>query len=137
MYSVAAAVSPREGLRASVGHGGAKILYLTLMSVKTLHDLPNELYFCTFTCCNWLPLFEVTNSYDEVYNWFQLAHEKKFRTRAYVIMPYHVHFIMITTYKNSNLNTLMSNGKRFIAYEIVERLKNSNRMHCYIYWLIK
>ncbi|MBK6483674.1 MAG: hypothetical protein IPG01_11200 [Chitinophagaceae bacterium] len=57
------------------------------MSVKTLHDLPNELYFCTFTCTNWLSLFEITQSYDEVYKWFVIADRKSFRTCAFVIMP--------------------------------------------------
>lgn len=95
------------------------------MAVKTLHDIPNEIYFCTFTCCDWLPLFAITDSHTEVYKWFQIAHEKSFRTCAYVIMPNHVHFIMATPFENSNLNTLMSNGKRFLAYEIVKRLQNS------------
>ncbi|MBK9733149.1 MAG: transposase [Chitinophagaceae bacterium] len=95
------------------------------MSVKTLHDLPNELYFCTFTCTNWLPLFEDTKTYDQVYEWFTIANDKNFRTCAFVIMPNHLHFIMATPYKNAKLNTLVSNGKRFLAYDIVNRLKNS------------
>jgi REP element-mobilizing transposase RayT len=99
------------------------------MSVRTLHDIPNELYFCTFTCTNWLSLFEITQSYDEVYKWFGIAHEKNFRTCAFVIMPNHLHFIMATPFRNSNLNTLVSNGKRFLAYAIVDRLKNSGFDH--------
>ena len=41
----------------------------------------------------------------------------------------HLHFIMATPFRNANLNTLVSNGKRFMAYEIVERLKNSKHDH--------
>ena len=33
------------------------------------------------------------------------------------------------SFRNANLNTLVSNGKRFIAYEIVERLKNLKHNH--------
>jgi len=31
-------------------------------------------YFITFTCSNWLPLFEQANAYDSVYNWFNCLH---------------------------------------------------------------
>jgi REP element-mobilizing transposase RayT len=93
------------------------------MSVKTPHDLSNEIYFCTFTCCNWLPLFGITESYDEVFKWFTIAHEKKFRICVFVIMPNHLHFILATPFRNSSLNTLVSNGKRFLAYRIVDKLK--------------
>ena len=96
------------------------------MSVKALHHLSHELYFCTFTCCNWLPLFEITNTYSEVYNWLNIAQEKDYRTCAFVIMPNHLHFIMATPQNNANLNKLISNGKRFIAYAIVERLKQDS-----------
>lgn len=41
----------------------------------------------------------------------------------------HLHFIRATPFRNANWNTLVSNGKRFIAYEIVERLKNSKHNH--------
>jgi len=115
------------------GHGGIPCYNIFFfnhflsfrMSVKTVHELPNELYFCTFTCTNWLSLFEITQSYDEVYKWLLIAHKKSFRTCSFVIMPNHLHFIMATPFGNANLNTLVSNGKRFLAYEIVERLKNS------------
>jgi REP element-mobilizing transposase RayT len=101
--------------------------YARAMPVKTPHQLPNELYFCTFTCCAWLPLFEMTQTYDMVYRWFTIGHEKRYRTCAFIIMPNHVHFIMATPFKKADLNTLVSNGKRFIAYEIVARLERSGR----------
>lgn len=40
-----------------------------------------------------------------------------------------MHFIMATPFRNAYLDTLVSNGKRFLAYEIVERLKNSKHGH--------
>ena len=57
------------------------------MSVKTLHDRPNELYFCTFTCTKWLSLFQITSCYDEVYKCFTIVIEKRFRICTFVIMP--------------------------------------------------
>ncbi|MCY7409174.1 MAG: hypothetical protein LH473_02800 [Chitinophagales bacterium] len=95
------------------------------MSVKSLHQLPNEFYFCTFTCCQCINLFEITDTYSEVYNWFGIAEKKNFHICAYVIMPNHLHFIISTPSKNADLNTLVSNAKRFMAYEIVARLKSA------------
>lgn len=81
------------------------------------------MYFCTFTCYNWLTLFESTNSYDLVYDWFSVIKEKAIDVVAYVIMPNHVHCILNFQEENFNLNATISNGKRFMAYEIVKRLK--------------
>ena len=81
------------------------------------------MYFCTFTCYNWLNLIEQTNSYDLVYNWFGVLNEKSIDVIAYVIMPNHVHCILNFQEDDFNLNKILSNGKRFIAYKIVERLK--------------
>jgi len=96
------------------------------MSVKTAHSLCDQLYFCTFTCTDWLNLFEITNTYDEVYKWFRIVHEKGYHIVAFTIIPNHLHFIINTLKQNVTLDKLVSNGKRFIAYEIVERLKQQN-----------
>jgi hypothetical protein len=40
------------------------------MAVRIPIDEAEGLYFITFTCCQWLPLFEITDGYDIVYNWF-------------------------------------------------------------------
>ncbi|MBK8495292.1 MAG: transposase [Chitinophagaceae bacterium] len=84
------------------------------------------MYFCTFTCFNWLPLIERTKSYDLVYNWFNLLKEQKTDTLAYVIMPNHLHCILHFTEANFDLNKIIGNAKRFMAYEIVKRLKLNN-----------
>ena len=81
------------------------------------------MYYCTFTCFNWLPLIEITNSYDIVYNWFNILKETKISTIAYVIMPNHLHCIMHFPEENFDLNKIIGNAKRFMAYEIVKRLK--------------
>ena len=97
------------------------------MAIKTIHDISDKTWFITFTCFNWLPLFEITNSYDLIYNWLNLINDKyAIDTTAFVIMPNHVHVILHLNNLNS-LNTIISNGKRFIAYEIIKRLKSQNK----------
>jgi putative transposase len=96
------------------------------MSVKYKHSNVYSMYFCTFTCFNWLPLIEITKSYDLVYNWFNILKEEKTDTVAYVIMPNHLHCILHFTEANFDLNKIIGNAKRFMAYEIVERLKEKN-----------
>jgi len=72
-------------------------------------------YFITFTCCEWLPLFEITNGYDVVYKWFDYLKSKNHFVKGYVIMPNHLH-VLIDFYKSlKSINTIMSNGKRFMA----------------------
>ena len=85
------------------------------------------MYFCTFTCYNWLSLIEQTKSYDLIYNWFAVLKEKSVDVIAYVIMPNHVHCILNFQKREFNLNKTLSNGKRFIAYKIVERLRNNEK----------
>jgi hypothetical protein len=55
----------------------------------------DKTWFTTITCFKWIPLFEITNSYDLVYNWHNL------------------------------IKSMISNAKRFIAYEIVKWLKEA------------
>jgi len=71
-------------------------------------------------------LFEMTNSYDLVYRWFNILKEEKIEIIGYVIMPNHVHFILYFPEAGFNLNKILSNAKRFIAYEIINRLEYAN-----------
>ena len=81
------------------------------------------IYFITFTCYKWLSLFELTKAYDEVYKFFSLLTEKNHSLPGYVIMPNHVHFLLYFTAGVQPLHTIMGNGKRFIGYEMVKRLR--------------
>jgi len=38
-------------------------------------------------------------------------------------MPHHVHALIAFKNSGKNINTIVGNGKRFIAYDLVERLK--------------
>ncbi|MFT3912415.1 MAG: hypothetical protein QM737_23510 [Ferruginibacter sp.] len=97
------------------------------MSIKLKHSSVYSTWFVTFTCWNWINLFEITAGYDLIYNWFTYLREnKKAEIIAYVIMPNHIHLIFYFENENYNLNKLIGNGKRFIAYEFIERLKAKN-----------
>ena len=59
-----------------------------------------------------------------VYNWFAVLKEKyNVDVVAYVIMPNHVHIIAHFHKEGFNLNTIIANGKRFMAYQLINRLE--------------
>jgi putative transposase len=94
------------------------------MSVRINHSDESHLYFITFTCYEWLPLFNLTNSYDLVYKWFNyLKQEQQVSVTGFVVMPNHMHCMLFFPQKGFDLNNIIGNAKRFIAYEIIERLK--------------
>lgn len=97
------------------------------MAVRTPIENTEDLYFITFTCQHWLPLFQITNGYDTVYKWFDHLETKGHYVKGYVIMPNHLHVIINFGASEKSINTIVSNGKRFIAYEIVKRLKKQNK----------
>ena len=57
-------------------------------------------------------LFEMTNSYDVVYRWFNILKKDKIEIIGYVIMPNHVHCILHFPEAGLNLNKyyLMANA---------------------------
>ncbi|MEQ1678611.1 MAG: hypothetical protein ABL876_18085, partial [Chitinophagaceae bacterium] len=91
------------------------------MSVHTPVTRPG-IYFITFTCHRWLPLIEQTQGFDLVYNWFGILANNGHIINGYVIMPNHLHLLTYYAGGNQSLNTIVGNGKRFMAYSIVERL---------------
>lgn len=98
------------------------------MSVKTNHNLAEPCWFLTFTCYKWLPLFELTNSYDLVYNGLEFISKRpQVQTLAFVIMPNHVHLLLYLEDITVDLNKMVSNGKRFMAYELIKRLNEQQR----------
>ncbi|MCU0405331.1 MAG: hypothetical protein MUE99_12375 [Chitinophagaceae bacterium] len=77
----------------------------------------------TFTCSGWLQLIEMVNGYDLVYNWFDVLNMQGHKIVGYVIMPNHVHVMIAFVQTDTSINTIVGNGKRFMAYAIVERLE--------------
>src|SRR5205085_2436194 len=75
-------------------------------------------------------LFEITNSYDLVYKWFNyLKEQKNISVTAFVIMPNHLHCILFFPDKGYSLNKVIRNAKRFMAYDIIERLKEKKQIN--------
>ena len=93
------------------------------MAVKENHTDVYQTYFCTFTCHNWIPLFEIINSYDTVYNWFEILRQQFVDIIGYVIMPNHLHCVLNFNRETFSVNKTIANGKRFMAYEIINRLE--------------
>lgn len=96
------------------------------MPVKTTIPYTDGIFSITFTCTNWLPLIEQVNGYDLIYNWFDHLKSKGHYIIGYVIMPNHVHTMIGFRNTEQSINTIIGNGKRFIAYETINRLKANN-----------
>ena len=90
------------------------------MPVKQTIPFPFGTFFITFTCHNWLPLIDKVNGYDIVYSWFDHLKSKGHYINGYVIMPNHVHALFSFIETDQSINTIIGNGKRFMAYEIVK-----------------
>lgn len=90
--------------------------------------IPDEIYFITFTVLDWRHLFVNNNYCNLVYKWFDYIREKYGnKIHGYVIMPNHVHALILITKKSPKLSILIMNAKRFIAYEAIKLLSADNR----------
>ena len=98
------------------------------MSTKKQIPESEGVYFITLTCYQWLSLFDLTSGYDIVYKWFDYLKEKGHYITGYVIMPNHLHVLIAFTKTETSINTIVGNGKRFMAYEIVKRLKEKGEI---------
>lgn len=85
-------------------------------------------YFITFACYRWLPLVEEANLYDYLPKTFAILKQKKSPICGFVIMPNHFHFLIFNGQESQNINRLMAETKRFLAYKIVDRLRKRERV---------
>lgn len=92
------------------------------MPVNKPHLHESGIYFIIFTNYKWLHLIHQINAYDLVYKWFDSLKANGHYIVGYVIMPNHVHALVAYKGTKQSLNTVVGNGKRFLAYDIVERL---------------
>src|SRR3989442_576806 len=89
---------------------------------KTIPE-KDGVYFFTFTCARWLPLFAITEGYKFVYKWFDILVKHGHYITGYVIMPGHLHAIIAFPNTGKTINSIIGNGKRFLAYDLVTTLK--------------
>ncbi|CAN5554986.1 hypothetical protein BH11BAC5_BH11BAC5_33260 [soil metagenome] len=61
-----------------------------------------------------------------IYKWFYHLKSKGHFINGYVIMPNHVHALISFINTTQSINTIIGNGKRFMAYEIINRLEKNN-----------
>ena len=80
-------------------------------------------FFITFTCYKWIPLIEMINGYDLVYNWFDYLKSKGHHITGYTVMPNHIYATIAFRKTAKSINKIIGDGKRFIGYEIIKRLQ--------------
>jgi REP element-mobilizing transposase RayT len=97
------------------------------MSVRRKIYEHNGLYFITFTCARWIPLYQITDGYTLVYKWFDYLKTQGHFLIAYTIMPDHVHCLIAFKQTKKSINTIVANGKRFMAYDLVKLLQQQNQ----------
>ena len=96
------------------------------MPTHRIHSEKEAFYFVTFTCYRWLPLFEQIKLHDYLPKWVESLSDKKIDTCGYVMMPNHLHLLVYVHEDCEGLNKVIGDGKRFMAYEIISRLKKLN-----------
>ena len=75
-----------------------------------------------------MSLIDKVNGYDIVYKWFDYLKAQGHFINAFVIMPNHVHAVISFIETEQNINSIIGNGKRFMAYDLVKRLKENNEI---------
>ncbi len=100
------------------------------MATHRIHSQKDCFYFITFTCYKWLPLFQLTALDDYFHLWMSRLNDKGILISAYVMMPNHLHLLVFVDKTCNNINLNIGESKRFMAYEIIKRLRNksSNRI---------
>jgi hypothetical protein len=98
------------------------------MPVRSKIPFNKGTFFITFTCINWIPLIEITNSYNLIYKWFEHLTRLGHTVNAYVIMPNHIHVIITFNGEENKINILIGEGKRFIAYKLILKLHSQKQV---------
>ena len=110
------------------------------MTIRKRYSNIPGIYFITFTCFNWLRLFEITNSWAAIYTQFDHLKKEGHHLNGYVLMPNHLHALIkfnfpyynperVSVFQQSNtgyINYRIGTMKRFLAYHIINSLKTSD-----------
>lgn len=70
-----------------------------------------------------MSLISLADAYDLVYKWFDYLKSKGHSITGYVIMPNHIHVLIYFNGTSKSINTIIGDGKRFMAYGIIKRLQ--------------
>ncbi|MBK6505300.1 MAG: hypothetical protein IPG02_06425 [Ignavibacteria bacterium] len=97
------------------------------MTTRKLQPNSNTFYFITFTCYDWISLFEITDLYSYNYKCFDHLKLQRIYNCGYVIMPNHLHMLVYMANTEKTINKIIGESKRFLAYEIVNRLEKLKR----------
>ena len=65
--------------------------------------------------------------YDMVYKWFDVLKKNGWQVIGFTTMPNHAHVILYFPKPGYDLNKIIGNAKRFMAYEIIKRLEKMKR----------
>src|SRR5580765_7053910 len=95
------------------------------MPVRKVIPEKDGVYFITFSCARWLSLFAITDGYKFFYTWFDALVKHGHYIIGYVIMPDHLHAIIAFRNSGKSINSIIGNGKRFLAYDVVTALKQN------------
>ncbi len=98
------------------------------MPVKRIIPYNSGIFFITFTCYRWIPLIDKINGYKIIYNWFDHLKANGHFINGYVIMPNHIHVLISFINTKQSINTIVGNGKRFMAYDMIACLKAKNEV---------
>ena len=98
------------------------------MATKRMIHETDGIFFITITCYKWLQLFQITNTYNAVYKWFNYLKEKGHYITGYVIMPNHIHALIAFSKTDKKINKIIGNAKRLLAYEIIKHLKQQGNI---------
>jgi putative transposase len=105
------------------------------MTVKNKIFIPGEIYFITFTVLGWQKIFVNEKITSLVYKWFDYIRiNYGNEINGYVIMPNHLHVLIKTTMQSPKMAILIMNAKRFMAYEIIKYLEETNNLKALDYF---
>ena len=75
-----------------------------------------------------MSLIDKVNAYNIIYKWFDYLKAQGHFINAFVIMSNHVHVIISFIETEQSINNIIGNGKRFMAYDIIKKLKKNNEV---------
>lgn len=97
------------------------------MPVKRAIPPNNGMFFIIFIGYQWLSLMDTINEYDIIYKWFDHLKSNHHFINGYAIMPNQVHALISFINTTQSINTIIGNDKRFMVYEIINRLEKNMR----------